>query len=923
MANSKYTHAIEILTRSRTLFSNQDPTEENPVSPYELKILSEALSYYEKYFNAFFPNKDLDYTITDVYSFRKNASLSEDIDPLIAKLKEANSAEEEGSETVEKEEDTSTLPADLEGLVEQYQEAKLKEQLFLDNSADSVAEAVKRARATWLERNRIKTILANRDENQREKDQDASDKFFVENVDAKKGDKRIILANSEKLIRQVIEVQANNLGLNLTESQKKQAIDDIVYLGLAGTIDITNANSLNIISQVAIHNTGAFFDSPIIEINNATQVVEKSLEEKPYSNSPEEETQKLRNLIQKEKDKIEKEIAIQAEKLESDLKKQNLDFSSDLSDIQKFFQGVHEKLSAAIPDPAKPFPKVTPLETHGTELESAIRQSDPGHNLSMIPVGLGTKAAAALETGGGRTRESSPEAINLFSIGITPDKFAEVEKFAKDNPNSPLGKLYRDQPDVFDQVRFQIGKLGDLNKNMLGREIASAEVNNDTPLGKLYRDQPDIKSQLPQDMANGFNVGSKITAKITDSKLGKKLSVKFKPFSDFSKNATANFNKNFGKFSTIAKFAQNPAGFISNWVSKKAGQRIGAQLISSAGNSAIRQELGRHLAKNGLEAGVKAFSKEALEKLVVKAASWAALKLGISLSAESLNAIAPGLGLVVDLAIQAALFIIEKTVGAAYSAFQGLAKSIYGEEIKARDVAAAGAVVAGGVVATGVTFFAGLKILRAATVAAAISAFTIIMITLGIIGLYTAMVFFVSPILSTFVQLDSVEKVVYPPPTGSASGDCVWPTTGHYMIQTGPNGGTHRLSKLEGIDISAPDGSPFLAVAPGTVAFTGPWGNYGNTVKIQSDTTAGSTVILYAHLSQIGVSVGEKVSAGAPVGLVGGSGGWSPHIHFHYENIKYNSCPAGGLIVPDTCCNYCGDGSPLCVGAGGGFLYSN
>jgi murein DD-endopeptidase MepM/ murein hydrolase activator NlpD len=212
--------------------------------------------------------------------------------------------------------------------------------------------------------------------------------------------------------------------------------------------------------------------------------------------------------------------------------------------------------------------------------------------------------------------------------------------------------------------------------------------------------------------------------------------------------------------------------------------------------------------------------------------------------------------------------------------------------------------LAGTAVATGVAVVGGIQVVGVATKAALISAAGIIALTLIVIGIYIGLIFLVAPILSTLVQLDSVEKVdysQYAPPITS-SGDCTWPTTGHYSIITGPNGGTHYRSRLEAIDIGAPGGSPHLSATSGVVVFTGVYANYGNTVKVQTQNDAGSFLAVYGHLSEIGVSVGEKVSQGKQIGIVGGSGGWTPHIHMEWQGIKYNQCPAGGLIIKEGCC---------------------
>jgi peptidoglycan hydrolase-like protein with peptidoglycan-binding domain len=82
-----------------------------------------------------------------------------------------------------------------------------------------------------------------------------------------------------------------------------------------------------------------------------------------------------------------------------------------------------------------------------------------------------------------------------------------------------------------------------------------------------------------------------------------------------------------------------------------------------------------------------------------------------------------------------------------------------------------------------------------------------------------------------------------------------------------------------GIDLPAAFRVPVGAARGGTVAYAGPtFGGYGNLVTIAH---GHGVRTMYAHLSRIDVHVGQRVEAGARVGLVGSTGlSTGPHLHF-------------------------------------------
>ena len=83
----------------------------------------------------------------------------------------------------------------------------------------------------------------------------------------------------------------------------------------------------------------------------------------------------------------------------------------------------------------------------------------------------------------------------------------------------------------------------------------------------------------------------------------------------------------------------------------------------------------------------------------------------------------------------------------------------------------------------------------------------------------------------------------------------------------------------EGIDLSAPFGTPIYAVAPGTVTYAGLHGGHGKYVRLEHSGGLGTG---YAHMSRIAVASGAHVRVGQVIGYVGSSG-LSTGAHLHYE----------------------------------------
>jgi murein DD-endopeptidase MepM/ murein hydrolase activator NlpD len=100
----------------------------------------------------------------------------------------------------------------------------------------------------------------------------------------------------------------------------------------------------------------------------------------------------------------------------------------------------------------------------------------------------------------------------------------------------------------------------------------------------------------------------------------------------------------------------------------------------------------------------------------------------------------------------------------------------------------------------------------------------------------------------------------------------------------------------EGIDISAPSGTPILAAAKGRVVRSGWVVGYGLTVEV--DHGFGFTT-LYSHASKLIVQVGDEVVRGDVIAQVG-STGITTAPNLHYE-VKVNGVPQdpSQFILPD------------------------
>jgi murein DD-endopeptidase MepM/ murein hydrolase activator NlpD len=139
------------------------------------------------------------------------------------------------------------------------------------------------------------------------------------------------------------------------------------------------------------------------------------------------------------------------------------------------------------------------------------------------------------------------------------------------------------------------------------------------------------------------------------------------------------------------------------------------------------------------------------------------------------------------------------------------------------------------------------------------------------------------------VKKETIKKVVLQEPVkeivvkgtkvipSRGDGTFVWPTNGGYVSsQQG-----YRWNKMhKGIDIARPSNYMIKAADNGVVVSAGyDNGGYGN--KIIIDHQNGYRT-MYAHLASITVNVGQTVSRGSQIGVMGSTGN-STGVHLHFE----------------------------------------
>ncbi|MDX5322599.1 MAG: peptidoglycan DD-metalloendopeptidase family protein [Exiguobacterium sp.] len=141
-----------------------------------------------------------------------------------------------------------------------------------------------------------------------------------------------------------------------------------------------------------------------------------------------------------------------------------------------------------------------------------------------------------------------------------------------------------------------------------------------------------------------------------------------------------------------------------------------------------------------------------------------------------------------------------------------------------------------------------------------------------------------------------------PAASAPASGGMFQRPSGGRLTQGwGPASGVNGYTFHNGIDLAAPVGTPIRAAQTGTVTTAGWGGAYGNHVIITHVINGQVWTTVYAHLSSVSVSAGQRVSQGQHIGGMGSTGNSTgSHLHFeiHRGGYSYSSSSAGNTVNP-------------------------
>ncbi|MBI4266701.1 MAG: peptidoglycan DD-metalloendopeptidase family protein [Acidobacteria bacterium] len=115
-------------------------------------------------------------------------------------------------------------------------------------------------------------------------------------------------------------------------------------------------------------------------------------------------------------------------------------------------------------------------------------------------------------------------------------------------------------------------------------------------------------------------------------------------------------------------------------------------------------------------------------------------------------------------------------------------------------------------------------------------------------------------------------------PLAPFRGALDWPVAGRVVGRFGqPSGPAGAATARNGIEVAAVEGTPVLAVHPGTVSYADAFTGFGNLVIVDH---GDKNYSLYGYLASASVEVGDAVDSGAELGRVGSAPAGPPGLYF-------------------------------------------
>ncbi len=352
---------------------------------------------------------------------------------------------------------------------------------------------------------------------------------------------------------------------------------------------------------------------------------------------------------------------------------QSLSLGLDTDDVLAQVNAVRTKTHAAVTSSPVAIAAASNFDTNvisGTftnEILAALSRSASLPN-TPLPTASAIETATAIEglinSNDPRTDIHTPEYVGVILLGtFSPETIEAWLRNPLSNPT--LQQLYEQHPAEFNRVLNYTGKL-----------FAS-------PLA------PEI-SPPRQTPSNRPNPQTSRTKGFVSTKLSQLKSIVESRFSRLPI---------FGRYS---QYVFHPYQSARNWLAKKIGERIARQILVRFSVPLMRWSIGRYavqtITKEGFRRGLGLVSSEVKKRIaqfiaaqLAKGAAKVGIQIGVQAglgaAAEGANVVVPGLGLILHALIIVAglgISLIKKV----YNKLQGIAVSIWGEKIKARDLIA-------------------------------------------------------------------------------------------------------------------------------------------------------------------------------------------------------------------------------------------